>query len=136
MPEQYRFATALFLSALSTGLLRFAPDLLVLALLVLVTGAFITPTLIGGYSILERQARPGRETEAMSWVGFSNCVGAGAGSAVTGWAIDYGGAAGGYLVATGYAMAAAVICLAALPSLRTPDLAPVRLETAQSLPRG
>ena len=134
MPEHYRLATALFLSALSTGLLRFAPNLLVLALLVLVTGAFITPTLIGGYSILERQARLGRETEAMSWVGFSNCVGGGVGSAVTGWAIDNSGAAGGYLVATGYAMAAAVLCLGALSSLRTADPAPAPLETARSVP--
>ena len=135
MPEHYRLAAALVVSALTTGLLRFAPDLLVLALLVLVTGVFITPTLIGGYSILERQARPGRDTEAMSWVGFSNCVGAGAGSAVTGWAIDYDGAGGGYLIATGYAVLAAIICLAALSSLRMPDVAPAKLNAAQSLPQ-
>jgi MFS family permease len=117
VPEHYRFAAALILSALGTGLLRFAPGLPALAVLVLVVGVFISPTLIGGYSILERQARPGRETEAMSWVGFSNCLGAGAGSAVTGWAIDSGGAGGGYLAATAYAVLAAAVCLAALPSL-------------------
>jgi predicted MFS family arabinose efflux permease len=118
MPEHHRFAAALVLSALGTALLRFAPSLLVLSALVLVVGIFIAPTLIGGYTILERQALPGRETEAMSWVGFSNCLGGGAGTLVTGLTIDHAGSAGGYLVATGYAMAAAVLCLAALPWIR------------------
>jgi MFS family permease len=60
---------------------------------------------------------PGRRCAAMSWVGFSNCLGGGAGSAVSGWAVDYGGASGGYLVATGCAVLAAVACLMALPAL-------------------
>jgi hypothetical protein len=116
--EDLRFATALVLSALGTAALRFAPGLPLLSLNVLLVGVFIAPTLIGGYSILERQARPGRETEALSWVGFCNCAGAGAGSAAAGWAIDAGGPAGGYLIATAYAVLAAVVWLAALPSLR------------------
>jgi hypothetical protein len=37
---------------------------------------------------------------------------------VTGLTIDHAGSAGGYLVATGYAVGAAVLCLAALPSIR------------------
>ena len=119
-PEHVRFATALAASAVGTAALWFAPDLPLLSLNVLVLGVCIAPTLIGGYSILERQAKPGRETEALSWVGFCNCAGAGAGSAVAGWAIDAGGPAGGYLAATGYAVVAAVVCLAALPSLREP----------------
>lgn len=123
IPEQYRFAAAVTLSALGTGLLLLAPGLLALALTVVAVGVFLTPTLIGGYSILERQARPGRATEAMSWVGFSNCLGGGAGSAVSGWAVDYGGASGGYLVATGCAVLAAVACLTALPALRPAGLA-------------
>ncbi|MCW2929798.1 MAG: major facilitator superfamily 1 [Actinomycetia bacterium] len=118
--EELRFAAALVLSALGTVALRFEPGLPLLALNVLLVGVFIAPTLIGGYSILERQARPGRETEALSWVGFCNCAGAGAGSAAAGWAIDAGGPAGGYLTATAYAVVAAVVWLAVLPSLRKP----------------
>jgi MFS family permease len=123
IPEQYRFAAAVTLSAVGTGLLVLAPSLLAVALTVLATGACITPTLIGGYSILERQARPGRETEAMSWVGFCNCLGGGAGSALSGWAVDYAGPRGGYLTATGCAVLAAVVCVAALPALRPGPLA-------------
>jgi MFS family permease len=118
--EHVRFAAALVLSALGTAALRFAPGLPLLSLNVLLLGICIAPTLIGGYSILERQARPGRETEALSWVGFCNCAGAGAGSAVTGWAVDAGGAAGGFLAATGFAILAAVVCLAALPAMSKP----------------
>jgi hypothetical protein len=118
--EHVRFAAALVLSAVGTAALRFAPGLPLLSLNVLLLGICIAPTLIGGYSIIERQARPGRETEALSWVGFCNCAGAGTGSAVTGWAIDAGGAAGGFLAATGYAILAAVVCLAALPAMSKP----------------
>jgi MFS family permease len=116
-PNHHRFAAALVVSALATGLLPLAPDLPVLAVLVAVVGVFIAPTLIGGYTILEVQARPGRETEALSWVGFSNCVGAGAGSALTGIAVDSWGTGGGYLAATGCAALAAIVCLATLSSL-------------------
>lgn len=53
----------------------------------------------------------------MAWVGFSTCVGAGVGSAVTGLVIDRAGADGGYLAATVCAVLAAAKGLAALPSL-------------------
>jgi len=119
-PEHHRLAAALVLSALATGLLVFAPDLPVLALIVAGVGVFIAPTLISGYSILETEARPGRETEALSWVGFSNCLGAGIGSAITGLVVDAWGARGGYLAATWCAALAAVVCLATLRSLGPP----------------
>ncbi|HUN33814.1 MAG TPA: MFS transporter [Trebonia sp.] len=134
MPEHHRLAVSLVLSALATGLLPLAPDLPVLAVIVAGVGVFIAPTLISGYSILEAQARPGRETEALSWVGFSNCVGAGVGSAITGLAVDAWGARGGYLAATVCAGLGAVVCLATLRSLgpRRPAVNPTATERRSS----
>ena len=107
-------------------MLWLAPNLTAMCFFMLLAGAVTSPTFIAGYSILKQQARPGRDTEALSWVGFSVCLGAAAAAAITGWSIDAHGARGGYLVATACAALAAAACLAGLASLRPPteELAP------------
>ncbi len=122
----HRFAVTQILWAAATGVLWLAPNLTALCILMLLAGAVTSPTFITGYSILRHQARSGRDTEALSWVGFSVCLGAAVGSAITGWSIDAHGASGGYLVAAACAALAAAACLAGLASLRPPteELAP------------
>lgn len=117
----YRLAITQILSAAAIALLWLAPSLAVLCVVLLAVGIVASPTLVSGYSILEQQAKAGRETEALSWVGLSMCLGGAAGSAITGWSIDAHGADGGYLATAAYAGLAAVVCLAGLASLRSPD---------------
>jgi MFS family permease len=116
----HRLAVTQILSTATIGILWLAPSLGVLCLLLLAVGIVASPTLITGYSILEQQAKPGRETEALSWVGLSMCLGGAVGAAITGWTIDAHGASGGYLAATACAALAATACLAGLASLRPP----------------
>lgn len=124
----HRLAVTQILSAAFTVLLWLAPNLGVLCVLLLVLGIIASPTLISGYSILEQQAKPGRETEALSWAGLSMCLGGALGSAITGWAIDAHGADGGYLAAAACAVLGAVVCLTGLAPLRPPSR---QSETAQ-----
>ena len=53
------------------------PNLLVLTAVIFLCGLTIAPTLIAGYSLLESTARPGRATEAMSWLSTGISVGRG-----------------------------------------------------------
>ena len=122
--EHRRFAVIQVLSACAVGVLWLAPNIAVLCFLVLLTGTVTSPTFIASYSILEQQALPGRDNEALSWIGSANCAGAALGAALTGWAVDADGARGGYLVAAGCAALAAIVCLAGLPLLRQREAAP------------
>jgi len=65
---------------------------------------------IGGFSLVEQQARPGRLTEGMAWLTSALAVGTAAGSAAAGQVIDADGARWGYA----FAAVAALACLAGL----------------------
>lgn len=116
----HRLAVAQVLSAVAIVLLWLAPSLGVLCVLLLSAGIVSSPILISAYSILEQQARAGRENEVLSWVGVSMCLGAALGAVIAGWAVDAHGAVGGYLAASAFSGLAAIACVAGLPSLRPP----------------
>jgi predicted MFS family arabinose efflux permease len=115
------------LAVMATGVATFwvQPGLLALAAVIFVSGLTISPTLIAGYGLVERDARPSRLTEAMAWLSSTISLGVAAGSATAGHLIDAGGARAGYLFAAGCGAAAVVACLAGQRSLRgaRPDAA-------------
>jgi len=88
------------------------PNLPALDATCLIAGLSIAPTLIAGYAILERQALPHRQTEAMAWLGSTISVGVAAGSAIAGHLLDAYGAKAGYIFGASCGTVAVLICLA------------------------
>jgi MFS family permease len=75
----------------------------------LIAGAGVSPTLITGYAIAERQAPARRRTEAMAWIGSAILVGAAGGSVLAGPIINAGGARAAYLLAACCAFLSALV---------------------------
>ena len=94
------------------------PNLLTLVPVIYLSGLTIAPTLIAGFSLVQAQARPGRGTEALTWLSTGIAVGVATGSSVVGFVIDAHGARWGYVFAASCGAASAVICLAGLRRLR------------------
>ena len=117
-----RFALTLTLTVLGVATFWAQPNLVTLTCGIYLCGLTIAPTLIAGFSLLEAQARPGRRTEAMSWLSSGIGVGIAVGASVVGFVIDAHGPRLGYAFAALCGAASAVTCLAGLRRLR-----PVRL---------
>jgi MFS family permease len=117
-PLQKRFALTLTLTVLGVATFWAQPNLISLTCVIYLCGLTIAPTLIAGFSLLEAQAKPGRRTEAMSWLSSGISVGVAAGASVVGFVIDAHGPRFGYGVAALCGAACAVTCLAGLDRLR------------------
>ena len=113
-----RFALTLTLTVLGVATFWAQPNLVTLTCGIYLCGLTIAPTLIAGFSLLEAQARPGRRTEAISWLSSGIAVGLAAGASVVGFVIDAHGPRLGYVFAALCGAASAVICLAGLRRLR------------------
>ena len=87
-PVEKRFALTLTLTVLGVATFWAQPNLVTLTCGIYLCGLTIAPTLIAGFSLLEAQARPGRRTEAMSWLSSGIAVGLAAGASVVGFVID------------------------------------------------
>ena len=122
-PVENRFALTLALTVLGVATFWAQPDLLTLTCGLYLCGLTIAPTLIGGFSLLEAQAAPGRRTEAMSWLSSGIAVGVAAGASVVGFIIDSDGPRVGYAFAACCGAATAVTCLLGLRRLRPPAAA-------------
>jgi MFS family permease len=114
-----RFALTLTLTVLGVATFWAQPNLLTLTCGIYLCGLTIAPTLIAGFSLLEAQARPGRRTEAMSWLSSGISVGVAVGASVVGFVIDAHGPRLGYAFAALCGAASATTCLAGLRRLRT-----------------
>jgi MFS family permease len=126
-PLQKRFAFTLTLTVLGVATFWAQPNLISLTCVIYLCGLTIAPTLIAGFSLLEAQAKPGRRTEAMSWLSSGISVGVAAGASVVGFVIDAHGPRFGYAVAALCGAACAVTCLAGLDRLRPVEVpAPAR----------
>jgi len=117
-PVQNRFAVTLIVTVLGVATFWAQPNLITLTCVIYVCGLTIAPTLIAGFSLLEAQARPGRSTEAMSWLSSGIGVGLAVGSSVVGFIIDAHGPRVGYAFAASCGAASAVTCLLGLRRLR------------------
>ena len=78
-----RFALTLTLTVLGVATFWAQPNLVTLTCGIYLCGLTIAPTLIAGFSLLEAQARPGRRTEAMSWLSSGIAVGVAVGASVS-----------------------------------------------------
>jgi predicted MFS family arabinose efflux permease len=95
------------------------PNLVTLTCTIYLCGMTIAPTLIAGFSLLEAQAKPGRRTEAMSWLSSGISVGVAAGASAAGFIIDAHGPRLGYVFGAGCGAASAAVALAGQRRLRT-----------------
>lgn len=121
-PVERRFAVTLILTVAGVATFWAQPALVTLDAGMLVAGLTISPTLIAGYSLIERQALASRRTEAMTWLSSAISIGVAAGSALSGRIIDDAGPRWGYGFAATCGVMTVTICLVGLRRLRaTPD---------------
>jgi MFS family permease len=121
-PVETRFAVTLVLTVLGVATFWAQPNLVTLTCGIYLCGLTIAPTLIAGFSLLEAQAKPGRRTEAMSWLSSGIGVGLAVGSSVAGFILDAHGPRAGYAFAAACGVAAAATCLLGLRRLRSPQV--------------
>jgi MFS family permease len=113
-----RFAVTLTLTVAGVATFWAQPNLVTLTICIYLCGLTIAPTLIAGFSLLEAQARPGRSTEAMSWISSGIGVGLAVGSSVVGFILDEHGPRVGYAFAASCGAVSVAICLLGLRRLR------------------
>jgi MFS family permease len=116
-PVQRRFALTLILTVGGVATFWAQPSLITLAAGMLVAGLTISPTLIAGYSLIERQSHASRRTEAMTWLSSAISVGVALGSSVCGRIIDDAGPRWGYGFAACCGVITVTICLVGLRRL-------------------
>jgi MFS family permease len=121
-PVETRFAVTLTLTVLGVATFWAQPNLVTLTCCIYLCGLTIAPTLIAGFSLLEAQAKPGRRTEAMSWLSSGIGVGLAAGASVVGFILDAHGPRVGYAFAAACGAASVATCLLGLPRLRSPQV--------------
>jgi predicted MFS family arabinose efflux permease len=117
-PVENRFAVTLTVTAAGVATFWAQPNLLTLTCVIYLCGLTIAPTLIAGFSLLEAQAKPGRRTEAMSWLSSGIAVGVAVGAAMVGFIIDAHGPRVGYAFAAACGGASVATCLLGLRRLR------------------
>lgn len=122
-PLGRRFTITAALSVLGISAFWAVPGLLALDAVGFVAGLAISPTLMTGYALLERQAPPHRRTEAMAWLSSTISIGVAAGSAFAGHIIDAHGARWSFAFAACCGAAGVLICVAGRGRLATPDAA-------------
>jgi MFS family permease len=113
-----RFTITLCIAIAGFCTLWTLPGLLSLALAGLLAGLAISPTLIGGFSLVEHNAPEARKTEGMAWLSSSISVGVAAGSAVAGQIIDKAGPRWGYGFAACCGVGAVLVCVLGLGGSR------------------
>ena len=119
-----RFTLTLGAAAAGTATFWAMPGLTILAAVMLCSGLAVSPMLISAFSLIERQAPPNRQTEAMSWLTSAISVGTAIGSTAAGQIIDTAGARWGYAFAAAFAAAAMLTCLLGLTKLTVPSPTP------------
>jgi MFS family permease len=122
-PAENRFAITLTLTVIGVGTFWAQPNLVMLTCGIYLCGLTIAPTLIAGFSLLEAQAKPGRRTEAMSWLSSGIAIGVAVGASAVGFIIDAYGPRVGYAFAAACGAASVLTCLAGLRRLRLPTAA-------------
>ena len=120
-PLERRFVITLAITVAGVATFWAEPSLVSLDLSMLVAGLTISPTLIAGYSLVERQASDARRTEAMTWLSSTISVGVAIGSSIAGHLVDVAGPRPGYVFAAGCGLLAIVVCLVGQRSLRATE---------------
>lgn len=106
-----RFAIQATCFAALQPLFLLAPAIPALAVVALVVGLGIAPTLITGFGLTERAVPAASLTEGLSWVGTGLSVGYAAGSAAVGLVVDNAGARTGFAVPLCSGVGAAIMAI-------------------------
>ena len=104
--------------AVGASTFGFAPSLVVLSDLALLTGLAIAPTLTSGNNIVQVTVAPSQLTEGLAWVSTALNIGVSIGSLLAGQATDAGGSRAGYLAVAAFAWGAVVVGVLGLSALR------------------
>jgi MFS family permease len=88
-PAARRFVILTGLLGLGSAPLAFAPSILVMGALLLLTGLALAPLATTEYALIDVLAPPGTETEAYSWQIVATVMGAAAGSIAAGLLAEY-----------------------------------------------
>ena len=104
--------------AVGASTFGFAPSLVILSVLALLTGLAIAPTLTSGNNIVQVTVAPSQLTEGLAWVSTALNIGVSIGSLLAGQATDAGGSRAGYLAVAAFAWGAVVVGVLGLPALR------------------
>ena len=104
--------------AVGASTFGFAPSLVVLSVLALLTGLAIAPTLTSGNNIVQVTVAPSQLTEGLAWVSTALNIGVSIGSLLAGQATDAGGSRAGYLAVAAFAWGAVVVGVLGLPALK------------------
>ncbi len=110
-PLERRFVVTLTITVAGVCTFWTQPSLVSLDLTMLVCGLAISPTLIAGYGLIERQASDVRRTEAMTWLSSMISVGVAIGSSVAGQLVDAAGPRVSFAFAAGCGALAVAVCL-------------------------
>lgn len=89
---------------------------ILLAVLLVVAGAFIAPVFGAASALIGRDALPGTTTEAFAWMSTALAAGFAAGAALAGVLIDAGGAATAFAVAGALGLPAAAVAVVRAPA--------------------
>lgn len=92
--------------------LPWAPNIVLLAAGMLVTGFMVAPTLIAATTLVEATMPPSRLTEALMWTGAGLSIGVAPGATLSGLVVDHVSASAGFLVPCAAALAASAIAFA------------------------
>jgi MFS family permease len=125
-PLSRRFLIAIVALCAGTALFQTVTDPAQLAIVMLVTGLAISPTLIAGNGLVQSLVATNRLTEGLTWLGTTLSIGVSLSAMIAGVAIDESGARGGFLVVSASALVAVVLATGSLRWLRparTPSLA-------------
>ena len=114
---------AIGLAAATTLPLLIVSSLWMLGVVLFISGASISPTIIVAMALVERHAPPSKLTEGITWTMTGMGIGMAAGSAVAGWLIDVYGARSGFYVSVAGGFSALAIVVAGLCLLAEPQRA-------------
>lgn len=103
--------------ALCTVPLLFVNSLLELAVVLMMLGVFVSPSIITANSLVERLVPAARLNEGLTWLLSGLSVGISLGALVAGWAVDRLGPQAAFVVPVGWAGCAALIVLSGLRRL-------------------
>ncbi|HMG49861.1 MAG TPA: MFS transporter [Inquilinus sp.] len=118
MPLATQFLCAIALAALTTLPLLAVDSIPVLAVVLFLAGAAVSPTIITAMGLIERLVPPSQLTEGITWAMTGLGIGVAIGSSASGWVIDTYGATSGFWVSVASGAAALAIALAGQRWLR------------------
>jgi MFS family permease len=109
-------------------LAAFIADFWWIAIMLMIAGAGIAPALAVMFAITSSSVKFSDTAEAYGWMGSGQLIGAAAGSAVAGFAIDGFGATGGFITAIAFGAVGLLVTIVfrgAHPDLRGVDASPI-----------